>query len=324
MIVDFIFVAVGLALLFLGGESLVRGSVAIAERLGLSKLLIGLTIVGFGTSAPELLVSLNAALGGASDIALGNVVGSNIANIFLVVGIAAVILPIAGWQRTAGREALIAGVIALALYGIAYGQTIGRLEGAAMLVVLSIYLIVSYRRERRQPSESVFEKETEEFEDLPLRSAWLPPALALIGIGLLVLGADLLVDGSVSIARAFGVSDAVIGLSLIAIGTSLPELATAIVAAVRKHSDVVLGNVIGSSIFNVLAILGITAVVQPISVNERFRDFDILVMLAASATLILLLYGTKSIGRLAGAAMIGAYALYTAALYSKDMAPWLT
>lgn len=319
MTTDFILVAGGLVLLFLGGESLVRGSVAIAERLGLSKLIIGLTIVGFGTSAPELLVSVDAALKQAPEIALGNVVGSNIANVLLIVGIASVILPIAGWRRTVVRDALVAGIVALALYGLVQGPAITRPVGMTLIAVLAIYLWASYWLERRDRNSSIIEREVEEFEGLPLKRAWAAPVVTVGGIALLVIGADLLVEGSVSIARRFGVPDAVIGLSLVAIGTSLPELATAIVAAVRRHSDVVLGNVIGSNIFNVLAILGVTAVIHPIAVSARFREFDTLVMLATACLLLVLLVLVSRIGRLWGVAMLILYAAYMAFLFGNGM-----
>lgn len=315
MAIDFILVTSGFILLFLGGEALVRGSVQLAERLGLSKLIIGLVIVGFGTSAPELLVSVNAALGGAPDIAVGNVMGSNIANVLLIIGVAAVILPISDWQSTATREALIAGLATLLLYGLVQGQLISRIDGAAMLVVLSVYLGATYWMERRKITVTIYEKETEEFKDIPMQRLWLAPSLVLGGIALLVFGADFLVDGSVSIAQELGVSDAVIGLSLVAIGTSLPELATAIVATIRKHHDVVLGNVIGSSIFNILAILGAAAVIHPIEVGERFRDFDIFAVLGTSGLLVCLLFTLKRIGRGIGTIMLLAYAGYMTLLF---------
>lgn len=319
MIIDFFLAAAGFLLLFLGGEALVRGSVQIAERLGLSKLIIGLAIVGFGTSAPELLVSVNAALGGTPDIAIGNVVGSNIANVLLIIGVAAAILPISGWQPAATREAFIAGIAALIFYVLIQGEMIGRIEGAIMLTVLFAYLGVTYWLERRKSAATIYEKETEEFEDILIQRAWLAPMYAVGGIALLVVGADFLVDGSTSIARKYGVSDAIIGLSLVAIGTSLPELATAIVAAMRKHSDVVLGNVIGSSIFNILAILGATAVIHPIDVGERFRGFDTFVMLGTSGLLVLLLFALKRIGRSIGVMMLLGYASYMALLFSNSI-----
>ncbi len=317
MLHDLLLVAAGLVLLFVGGEGLVRGSVAIAERLGISKLLIGLVIVGFGTSTPELMVSVNAAIDGAPEIALGNVVGSNIANILLIVGVAAVIAPIMGWDRTAVREAMVATLVAFAAFALVQGAVITRIEGIAMLAVLVGYLFSSYWLERRDRKGRSFQHEAEEFEDVRLARPWLAPVLAIAGIAALVFGADMLVDGAVNIARGYGVPDAVIGLSLVAIGTSLPELATAIVAAIRRHSDVVLGNVIGSNIFNILAILGVTAVIQPIEVSARFRDIDTLIMLGASLLLLALLFATRSIGKPWGIAMLVAYALYMAVLFSN-------
>ena len=320
MLHDILLVAAGLILLFVGGEGLVRGSVTLAERLGISKLLIGLVIVGFGTSTPELLVSVKAALGGAPEIALGNAVGSNIANVLLIVGLASVITPILGWERTAVREALVAALVSLAALVLVQGEVITKLEGIAMLVALAGYLFASYWLEKKDPKAKTFQHATEEFEDIPLPRPWLAPVLALGGIVALVFGADLLVEGGVNIARVFGVPDAVIGLSLVAIGTSLPELATAVVAAIRRHSDVVLGNVIGSNIFNILAILGVTAVIQPIAVSSRFREIDTPVMLGVALLLLALLFVSKSIGRLWGLLMLALYAAYMVTLLSNGVA----
>lgn len=319
MQMDIVYIVSGLVLLFVGGEGLVRGSVSVAERLGLSKLIIGLVIVGFGTSTPELLVSVKAALDGVPEIALGNVIGSNIANVLLIVGIAIVILPIAGWNRTAVRDGLVATLVGLGLFGLLYSDAIGRVQGVVLLVVLAVYLSASYWLERRDKNAQVFDHETEEFEDVPIRSGWLALLFVVGGIAILVFGADLLVKGAVSVARTFGVPDAVIGLSLVAVGTSLPELATAIVAALRRHSDVVLGNVIGSNIFNILAILGVTAVITPIEVSARFRELDALVMLAASVLLVVLLFAFKRIGRVWGGAMLAAYAAYMGYLFTSGM-----
>ena len=315
MLHDLLLVAAGLVLLFIGGEGLVRGAVAIAERFGISKLLIGLLIVGFGTSTPELLVSVNAALDGAPELALGNVVGSNIANILLVIGVAAAITPIISWDRTAVREALVSTLVALAVMGLVQGDVISRMQGITMLVVLAGYLFSTYWIEKRDRKAKSFQHEAEAFEDIPLGRPWQAPLFVIVGIAALVFGADLLVQGSVSIARAYGVSDAVIGLSLVAIGTSLPELATAVVAAIRRQSDVVLGNVIGSNIFNILAILGITVVIQPIDVSSRFREIDTPLMLGASLLLLGLLFATPSIGRIWGVMMLLAYAAYMVFLF---------
>lgn len=260
---------------------------------------------------------MNAAIDGAPEIALGNVVGSNIANVLLIIGVAAIIAPIVSWNRTAVREALVATLVSLATFALVQGEVITRIEGIAMLVVLAGYLFSSYWLEKRDREAKTFQHEAEEFEDIPLPRPWLAPVLAIGGIAALVFGADMLVEGAVNIARDFGVPDAVIGLSLVAIGTSLPELATAIVAAIRRHSDVVLGNVIGSNIFNILAILGVTVVIQPIEVSARFREIDTPVMLGAALLLLALLFATKSIGRLWGALMLAAYAAYMVFLFSN-------
>lgn len=316
---DLLLVAGGLVLLFLGGEALVRGSVAIAERLGISKLVIGLVIVGFGTSTPELLVSVKAALNGAPEIALGNVVGSNIANVLLIVGVAAVIAPILDWPRTALREAVMATLAALAVVGLVQGQVLTRPQGIVMLVVLAGYLVATYWLEQRERTARQFEHQVEEFEDIPIVRPWLAPLLVVLGVGALMLGADWLVKGAVSIARDLGVTDAVIGLSLVALGTSLPELATSIVAALRRHPDVVLGNVIGSNIFNILAILGVTVVIHPIEVDAQFRCVDAPVMLAASLLLLVLLCMTRRIGRRWGVLMLAGYVAYMVFLFATGV-----
>jgi len=308
---DILAVAGGLVLLFLGGEALVRGAVALAARLGLPKLVIGLTVVGFGTSAPELMVSAGAALGGAPEIALGNVVGSNIANILLVLAIGCLICPLAGWDGTSVREALIAALAGLALFGLVHGAVIGRGDGLALSAALVIYLAATFWIARRGNAGSEFEHEVEAFSAPALeRVAWLAPALTLAGLVALILGARLLVSGAVDIARAFGVSEAVIGLSLVAVGTSLPELATAGAAAFRRQTDVLLGNLIGSCIFNALGILGLTALIAPIDVASRFADFDTPVMLAASFLLAALLITRRKLGRVVGALMLAGYGAY--------------
>ncbi len=225
-----------------------------------------------------------------------------------------------GWARTAVREALVATLVSLTAFALVQGAVISRMEGIAMLLVMVGYLVSSYWLERRDRTAQTFQHEAEAFEGLPVGRPWLPVLLALGGIAALVLGADLLVEGAVNIARVFGVPDAVIGLSLVAVGTSLPELATAIVAAIRRQSDVVLGNVIGSNIFNILAILGVTVVIQPIEVSARFREIDTPVMLGAALLLLALLFATRGIGRIWGAAMLAIYAAYMVFLFAGGMA----
>ncbi|MCX8224891.1 MAG: calcium/sodium antiporter [Sulfitobacter sp.] len=299
---DYIYVAAGLLCLFLGGEALVRGSVGIAQRLAMSPLLIGLTVVGFGTSTPELLVSVNAAWRGVPDIAIGNIVGSNIANIALIMGITALVWPIRVSGATLRRDTGVMVLAALALVPIFLAAEFGRLAGALLLSGLIGYLFWAYL----MPGDP-FENAADDIEK--------PKAMVCIlwimaGLIALIFGARFLVDGSVSIARDVGLSEAFIGLTIVAVGTSLPELATSVVAAFRRQSEIAIGNVIGSNIFNVLGILGITAIIKPIPVADRFITFDLPVMIAASLVLTALLLKRAVIGRGIGLVLLAGYAGY--------------
>jgi len=305
----------GFVLLFGGGEGLVRGAVAVARRFGLSSLLIGLTIVAAGTSAPELLVSVSAALKGNADIALGNVVGSNIFNVLGVLGIAALIAPIVVKPAEMKRDTLVMVVAMIALAIMAQFGVIGWPVGLALIAAIVVYTVYSYRtelRERPAPSAELHEHEGEEFEG-PGR-LWVGIVYIALGLGALVIGSQLLVSGATDIARTFGVPEAVIGLTLVAIGTSLPELATSVAAAFRGHSDVAVGNVVGSNIFNALFIIGTTAIVRPIHVAESMARLDVWIMVAVALVLIPLLIGRGRIGRLAGAVLTATYAAYAVML----------
>jgi cation:H+ antiporter len=301
MILDLLLIAGGLVGLFAGGESLVRGSLGLAQRLGLSPMLIGLTVVGFGTSMPELLVSLDAALRGAPEIAIGNIVGSNIANILLIVGVAAVVWPIRPDGPPPRRDLLAMLAAAMVLLPVFAWGMVTRPMGAALMAGLALYLWAAFR----DPDGKV----------AAVAGSVPPPvlgALLRVGVGLvaLVVGARLLVDGSISLARAAGLSEAFIGLSIVAVGTSLPELATSLVAALRRQSAIAIGNVVGSNIFNVLGILGATALITPVPVAARFLAFDWPVMLAASLALAGLVALRPAIGRPAGVLLLVAYAAY--------------
>ncbi|WP_349357612.1 calcium/sodium antiporter [Stappia sp.] len=307
MWMDVAFVGLGLVLLFAGGEGLVRGAVSLAARLGVSPLMIGLTVVGFGTSMPELIVSLRAALAGAPDIAVGNVVGSNTANILLILGLTALIAPPPTRLPGLGRDLVVMLVAAFALAALARMGSVERGAGLALLAALAAYLAASAWLARGQDGEA---------EGL---AATLSPlaALAFVGGGLLALmaGADLLVRGASDLARAAGISEAVIGVTVVAVGTSLPELATSIVAAWRRQPEIAVGNVVGSNIFNVLAILGATALVSPLPIAQSIRLIDIPVMLGASLALALLLSTGRRVPRTAGAGLLAAYVGYTAYLF---------
>jgi cation:H+ antiporter len=305
----------GLAMLGLGGDVLVRGAVGVARRFGLSPLLIGLTLVGFGTSMPELATSLQANLGGSPDVAIGNVVGSNIANILLILGIAAVIRPIACDRAAFRRDGPMLAASQLAMAAVILTGVVGRVEGAVMLAGLLAYTVFCYMSERRAGDAAArMHAQEAELPALPQAPLWLSAAMALGGIALTIAGARLLVDGAIDLARAAGISEAVIGLTLVAVGTSLPELATAIVAALRRQGDVAFGNVIGSNIFNALGILGATALALPLPAAERILAFDLWVMLGVAALAILATMTGWRIDRREGVLFLAGYAAYLAVL----------
>ncbi len=299
---DYLYLIAGLIGLFFGGEALVRGSVGIARRMAIPPLLIGLTVVGFGTSTPELLVSVDAAWRGVPDIALGNIVGSNIANILLIIGLSALVWPIKVIGATLRRDTAVMMAAALALVPIFAMAQMGRPAGLVLVAGLVAYLVWAYR----QPSEAVPED-----VGVPAPASALVSVLWVIG-GLIALmvGARFLVDGAVSIARGYGISEAFIGLTIVAVGTSLPELATSLIAAFRRQSEIAIGNIVGSNIFNVLGILGVTALIAPIPVASRFLTFDLPVMIAVSLVLTALLLTRPVIGRGVGVAMLAGYVAY--------------
>lgn len=305
----------GLAALILGAEGLVRGGVGLARRLGVSPALIGVTIVAWGTSTPELVVSVDAALKGIDGIAVGNVVGSNIANVLLILGLAAAITPIAVDPRAVRRDTL-ASLGASALFiGVALTAPFLTLwHGLAFLGVLAALTVGTWLHDRANntPSAALHAAEAEEVATVPLNPA-LAASMALAGVGLLVLGAHLLVEAAVTLARGFGLSEVVIGLTLVAIGTSLPELVTSLVAALRRHSDVALGNVLGSNVYNVLAILGVASLVAPVSIPAEIARTDMWVMLAAAVAVLPAMLAGR-VGRPLALAMLAGYAGYIALL----------
>jgi cation:H+ antiporter len=306
----------GLTLLFVGGEALVRGAVGTARALDISPLLIGLTVVAMATSAPELVVSLGAAFDGKPSIAIGNVVGSNIANILLILGISALIMPLPCARDLVYRDGNVMLLAALALVGFSLFGVIERWHGAVMVAALAMFIGITFllERRRRNGAAKVHEHEAEEVPSPP-GGVGVAVILIVAGIAGLVVGAELLIFGATETARGLGVSEAVIGLSLVAVGTSLPELASCAIAAWRGHSDVALGNVIGSNIFNVLAILGITSSTIPLPIDPQFIEVDMWVMLGASALLLPLMLTGARICRIEGGLFLAAYAAYIGWLY---------
>lgn len=303
----------GFVLLFFGGDWLVNGGVAIARRFRISPLVIGMTIVAFGTSAPELLVSTISAIKGSAGIAMGNVIGSNIANIGLILGITALICPIETDNSKVIRHGSIMIVASLLLMVFALHSGISRIEGLTLFACLILFTTISIRKGRTQPQEA----DIEDQEGNPM-SILAAIGLIVLSCAMLAFGADILVDGATTLASAMGVSDKVIGLTIVALGTSLPELAASVAAAVKKQMDISIGNIIGSNIFNILCVLGVSTSIKPISLE--FQDYmsDFIWMLGFSAFIIIFTTMRKKKGRLgrtAGILFLLAYAFYAWQLF---------
>lgn len=295
---------VGLLALFFGGEYLVRGASSIARSFRLSPMVIGLTIVGFGTSAPELLVSIEAAWAGQPAISIGNVLGSNIANILLILGISAVIAPLVIPARQVARDMGFMLLATAAIWIMLADGNVSRVDGVILLAGIAAFLTSTFLSGRVEVDE----------DTSPLPSLWISGAMTVGGLIVLVIGARLLVDSATEIARTFGVSEAVIGLTVVAIGTSLPELATSVMAAVRGKADIAVGNVIGSNIFNIFSILGITALISPIPAEARFATVDMPVVAATAVGLTVLAIALGRIPRLAGVGLLAIYGGYFAVM----------
>jgi cation:H+ antiporter len=307
----------GLALLVVGAEALVRGASKIAAAVGISPLVIGLTVVAFGTSAPELAVGAQAALAGSGDIALGNVIGSNIFNILVIIGLSAAIIPLVVHQQLVRLDVPLVIVLSFLVLFLGLDGKIGRGEGALLFLGLLAFVAYEVLRGRKE-TEEVQREYAQEYGDGRGKSPgqWaLNVALLIAGLGMLVLGADWLVDSASAIARSLGVSELVIGLTIVAAGTSAPELATSGMAAVRGERDIAVGNAIGSNVFNILGVLGLTAALAPngIAVPESALRFDIPVMIAVAVAALPIFFTGYTIARWEGLlfmAMYGGYVLF--------------
>ncbi|SFD89699.1 calcium/sodium antiporter [Roseivivax sediminis] len=305
------YAALGLVILLLAGDALVKGAVNLALRAGVPALIVSLTIVAFGTSAPELLISVNAALDGVPGIALGNVVGSNTANVLMVLGIPAILAVMHTSECDTRKSYVIMLGASILFIGLAFRGTFDWISGLVLLAALFAILAENFweARQHRRKGETVPEEEDVEGAD-PEMAWWKIILYLVLGLGGLPLGADLLVDSATEIAQRFGVSDTVIGLTLVAVGTSLPELATTVSAALRRQADVALGNVIGSNMFNLLAIIGVAALIAPMEVDAEFLRFDLWVMLASSVLLLPFVFFRFNMTRPVGIALSAAYVLY--------------
>ena len=296
----------GLFLLLISGDFLVKGAIQLSNRLGVSALLVSLTVVAFGTSAPELIVAIKATLSGSPGLAMGNVVGSNIANILLVLGLPTLLVRLQNGITDTKRSfvLMILASVLFIVFGIS--GSFSWVHGIVLLSLLTFFLFDTFK----QSTEKTSNNESLEFRNRTPQSWWTIIFFILLGIIGLPLGADLLVNNASTLAKDYGISDAVIGLTLVAIGTSLPELATTFIAVVRKKAEVVLGNLIGSNIFNLLAIIGITSLISPVPVDPTFIKFDFWIMLGASTLLAPFIFLNIQFNRLSGFLFVTLYISY--------------
>lgn len=305
--VAIILFVVGLIMLFLGGEGLVRGASRLARVLGISPIVIGLTVVAFGTSAPEFVVGLIAALKGASDVVLGNIIGSNISNIGLIFGIGAIISPLIIQIRIIKVEVPIMIALSLILYGLAaWSLNLGLLQGVFLFGALIAFTIYSYFGSKKEPKE--VEEEFEEFVGSG-NSVRKQVVFIVLGLVALIIGARFVVDSAIFIARVVGISELVISITAVAIGTSLPELSTTIIAAIRKEHDIIVGNIIGSNIFNI-GILGVISIIHPVTVDSALLRFEFPVMIFFSILVLPLMITGKKVGRVEGISLLVLYAAF--------------
>lgn len=304
---DILYVIGGFVILLLAGDALVRGAVGLSLKLGIPALIVSLTIVAFGTSAPELLISIKAAADGSAGLALGNIVGSNIANVLLVLGMPALLFGIST-QDGSPKKNYIYMIIATVVFIImSLMGSLSTFNGVLLLLLLSVILFQAYRHARN--SRAALKAATEDIPDI--EGVWWKIILLLaIGVAGLPLGANLLVEGAVNIAERAGIDEAIIGLTMVAIGTSLPELATTVMAAYRKEADVAIGNVIGSNVFNLLGVIGVTSLITTLPVPANFVAFDFWVMLLSSLALFPFIWLKVDLGKLWGAILLAVYSAY--------------
>jgi cation:H+ antiporter len=314
-IVAVLLIVFGLVLTIAGSDQLVRGAASLARRLGMSPFVIGVTIVAFGTSAPELFTSVRASLDGFGDLGAGNVVGSNIANICFILGVASILRPIAVSRSVVVRDAPLMLGVSLVATLLMLDRSLSRIEGGCLLGGIGLYVWYNYRAGRAEP-----EGEKPKADEVPSSRATLSDSLrTAFGLLGLLAGSWLLVMGSVDLARTLGVSEIVIGATVIAFGTSVPELAASIQAAIRKESDIAIGNILGSNVFNLLAVLGATALARPVPVSDELIGLHIPVMLVASVLIIPILWTGSRIGRIEGVVLTTLYLGYVGYLFARTI-----
>jgi cation:H+ antiporter len=297
-------ILLGLVVLIVGGDVLVQGAAGIAKKLKLSPLVIGMTVVAFGTSSPELMVSLKAAYMGSPEIALGNVVGSNIANIALVLGITVLILPMAVDRNSKNIDWPVMMASSLVFVFVALDGEISRFEGVTLFLSLVVFISLMIRNSRKKNKKAVVEEQGES------PNIYLSIGKNIVGLVMLYFGSKWLVSGAIDVANNFNIDKRVIGITVIAFGTSVPELATSVMAAIRKQTDISIGNLVGSNIFNILCVIGLTATVQPIAVDSKIINPDAYWMLAIAFALGLMMFFWEKINRFHGVLLVVSYLVY--------------
>ncbi|CAG1008298.1 Inner membrane protein YrbG [Anaerolineales bacterium] len=309
-----LFFILGLITLIIGADLLVRGASRLAAAFGVSPLVIGLTIVAIGTASPEIAVSLKAAASGQGDLTLGNVLGSNIFNILFILGVTSIFAPIVIAEQLIRKDAPIMLGVSLLTFALALDGKLGWLDGTLLLLGMIIYTVFALRQSRAESREvqKEYEQEFAKKEPRTAKQTILNIGFILVGLGLLVLGSNWLVDSATQIAKSLGVSELVIGLTIVAVGTSLPEVATSVVAALKKESDIAVGNAVGSNIFNLLGVLGVGALVAPggISVASRVLQFDLPVMVFVALVTLPIFYIDNRVSRVEGGLLLVYYVAY--------------
>ena len=300
----------GLVVLIAGGEFLIRGAVSIALRLKISPLVVGLTVVAFGTSAPELFISVQSALTGSPDLAMGNVVGSNICNLALVLGLTAFITPVPVQKDSIRIDWPVAMGSSLLLFVLVQENVLGRLEGVLFISILVGYTYFVIQKSRKETKAQQSQADDLDLPSKPTASVWQDVAFLVIGTVGLAIGSNWFVMGAKTLAIALGVSERVVGITIVALGTSLPELVTAVVAAFRKETDIALGNLVGSNIFNILSILGITSIIQEIRINDVIIRSDMIWMLLVTFVVFPMMLSRRKIDKLEGFILLAIYVYY--------------
>jgi len=322
MLVPFLLLIIGIVILIIAGDWMVRGAAALARHWGVPALIVGLTIVAFGTSAPELVVGVQAVMQGAGQLAAGNVIGSNIANVLLALGLPALIMAIPTNMTGVARNTLVCLFATVLFIFLAFiHNPLVMWQGAILFGGIIIYLTWMFRLARSGVHDPILDEMTEidEGKDGLPTNVWLSAFYVVVGLIGLVLGGKLIVDNAVTIASAMNISETIIGLTIVAIGTSLPEIATVVIASYRGQSEVAIGNVLGSNVFNLFAVMGASALAGPVPVERQLLTFDVWVMLASSAALLLFVLRRQPIGKLTGTIFVIGYILYMLALVSRVM-----